>query len=118
MTKHTNCRTSVSALMGESVMDEQGHAYGRIGELAVSPEQDTVHVFGMIVRHTSAERKKGSFVIPIAELNRTAEGMMQLRENAAPVPLGDEDAYLLLERDLLDQQIIDINGHKVVRVND
>ena len=30
----------------------------------------------------------------------------------------EEDSYLLLERDLLDQQIIDVHGHKVVRVND
>jgi flagellar motility protein MotE (MotC chaperone) len=29
-----------------------------------------------------------------------------------------EESYLLLERDLLDQQIIDVHGHKVVRVND
>jgi Mg/Co/Ni transporter MgtE len=32
--------------------------------------------------------------------------------------LPDNDSYLLLERDLLDQQIIDVSGHKVVRVND
>jgi Mg/Co/Ni transporter MgtE len=43
---------------------------------------------------------------------------MQLRETASPAPLPDDDSYLLLERDLLDQQIIDVNGHKVVRVND
>jgi magnesium transporter len=30
----------------------------------------------------------------------------------------EDDDYLLLERDLLDQQIIDVHGHKVVRVND
>jgi CBS domain-containing protein len=30
----------------------------------------------------------------------------------------EDDSYLLLERDLLDQQIIDVHGHKVVRVND
>ena len=28
------------------------------------------------------------------------------------------DDFLMLERDLLDQQIIDVHGHKVVRVND
>ena len=35
-----------------------------------------------------------------------------------PTPMPEEDRYLLLERDLLDQQIIDVHGHKVVRVND
>ena len=33
-------------------------------------------------------------------------------------PLVSSEGLLLLERDLLDQQIIDINGRKVVRVND
>jgi Mg/Co/Ni transporter MgtE len=42
---------------------------------------------------------------------------MQLRKDAQPTLLQDDD-YLLLERDLLDQQIIDVHGHKVVRVND
>src|SRR5260370_8458159 len=43
---------------------------------------------------------------------------MQLRETANPTPLPDDESYPLLERDLLDQQIIDVHGHKVVRVND
>src|SRR6185437_13052448 len=41
-----------------------------------------------------------------------------LREGAAPVVLPKDDSYLMLERDLLDQQIIDVHGRKVVRVND
>ena len=32
--------------------------------------------------------------------------------------VAESDDFLLLERDLLDQQIIDVHGHKVVRVND
>ena len=32
--------------------------------------------------------------------------------------LNHGDDYLLLDRDLLDQQIIDVDGRKVVRVND
>ncbi len=33
-------------------------------------------------------------------------------------PLASSEGFLLLERDLLDQQIIDVKGRKVVRVND
>ena len=43
---------------------------------------------------------------------------MQLNDNASPYAPAEEETYLLLERDLLDQQIIDVHGHKVVRVND
>ena len=57
-------------------------------------------------------------IVPVTELQLNASGAVQLRETAHPTPLPDDDSYLLLERDLLDQQIIDVNGHKVVRVND
>ena len=34
------------------------------------------------------------------------------------MPLKDEGNYLYLQQDLVDRQIIDIHGRKVVRVND
>jgi CBS domain-containing protein len=43
---------------------------------------------------------------------------LRLVANAAPVPPPNDSALVLLERDLLDQQIIDVHGRKVVRVND
>jgi flagellar motility protein MotE (MotC chaperone) len=45
-------------------------------------------------------------------------GDLRLVQNAAPVPPPNDAALVLLERDLLDQQIIDVHGRKVVRVND
>ncbi len=118
MTKHANHRTSVSALMGASVLDAQGKLYGRVTELAVLPVVDAIHIHGMVVRPAGAGRGELPVFITVAELQHTPEGTLQFSEAAAPAPLSADDAYLLLERDLLDQQIIDINGHKVVRVND
>ena len=66
----------------------------------------------------SAKRGDRHSLVPVTHLQLTPSGAMQLRETASPAPLPDDDSYLLLERDLLDQQIIDVNGHKVVRVND
>jgi Mg/Co/Ni transporter MgtE/sporulation protein YlmC with PRC-barrel domain len=43
---------------------------------------------------------------------------MQLIDEHRPLEVAKDDDFLLLERDLLDQQIIDVHGHKVVRVND
>jgi magnesium transporter len=118
MTKHANQRTSVSALMGTTVVDAQGSAFGHVREFAVAPTIDASHVYGMVVRLTSAKRGDRPSLIPIAELQFDVAGQMQLRTTAAPTTLSDDETYLLLERDLLDQQIIDIHGHKVVRVND
>jgi CBS domain-containing protein len=54
----------------------------------------------------------------VTDLEMTAAGNLRMRGQAAPKVIPKEDSYLMLERDLLDQQIIDVHGHKVVRVND
>jgi CBS domain-containing protein len=46
------------------------------------------------------------------------EDRLRLAADAAPVPPPNDPSLVLLERDLLDQQIIDVHGRKVVRVND
>ncbi len=48
----------------------------------------------------------------------TPAGTLELRSAAPLVPLKDEGNYLYLQQDLVDRQIIDIHGRKVVRVND
>ena len=118
MTKRANQRTSVSALMGTAVVDAQGGAFGHVREFAVAPTVDASHVYGMVLKLASAKRGDRPSLVPVAELQLTASGQMQLRQTANPTTLSDDETYLLLERDLLDQQIIDIHGHKVVRVND
>ena len=117
MTKPANHRTSVSALAGATVVDVQGSPFGYVSDLAVSPIQDAVHVYSLVVHQRSEARGTRSSVL-IGQLQLTADGVIQLREGASLIPFGLDETWLLLERDLLDQQIIDINGHKVVRVND
>jgi magnesium transporter len=117
MTKHANQKTSVAALMGAAVVDARGGTFGHIRELAVAPSVDAGHIHGVVLKGIGAKRgARPSFVL-ITDLLLTSNGAMQLRESAQPGSLPD-DGYLLLERDLLDQQIIDVDGHKVVRVND
>jgi magnesium transporter len=124
MTAHTNLRTSVSALMGATVRDAGGRALGHVKEFAVAPTIDAAHVQGILVRLTGpaaspARSKRGKLsLVPIASIQLSTTGGMQLRDDAPPVALLDDDNFLLLERDLLDQQIIDVHGFKVVRVND
>jgi CBS domain-containing protein/sporulation protein YlmC with PRC-barrel domain len=104
--------------MGTAVVDAQGGAIGHVRELAVAPSIDAAHVHGIVLRLASAKHGDRPSLIPVTHLQLTPGGVMQLRETARPTPLPDDESFLLLERDLLDQQIIDIHGHKVVRVND
>jgi magnesium transporter len=104
--------------MGATVVDADGSTFGHIRELAVAPSVDAAHIHGFVLRGTAAKRSARPSLVLITDLQLTPSGGMQLRESAQPSSLPDDDGYLLLERDLLDQQIIDVDGHKVVRVND
>jgi CBS domain-containing protein/sporulation protein YlmC with PRC-barrel domain len=121
MTMNANIRTSVSALMGAPVTDAEGRAMGHVKEFAVAPALDSGHVQGLLVKlvgKQGAGDGKRRSLVPISALQLTALGAMQLRGGQAALEVAADDDFLLLERDLLDQQIIDVHGHKVVRVND
>jgi magnesium transporter len=118
MTKLGNHKTSVSALMGAPVVDAQGATYGHVREFAVAPSVDASHIHGLVLKHVSAKRGDRNQLVLITQLRLTPKGEMQLLESANPATMPDDETYLMLERDLLDQQIIDVHGHKVVRVND
>ncbi|NYF89454.1 CBS domain-containing protein [Tunturiibacter empetritectus] len=118
MTRHANQRTSVSALMGSAVADAQGATLGHVRELAVAPSVDAAHIHGVVLKLASSKRTDKPSLVLISQLELSPDGTMQLRESAQPTPLPEDESFLLLERDLLDQQIIDVHGHKVVRVND
>ncbi len=119
MTKHANQqRTSVSTLLGSAVVDSNGTVLGHVREFAVAPDRDTSHIHGIVLKPASGKRGDRHHLVPVTHLRLTSAGTMQLRATAETTPLPDDDRFLLLERDLLDQQIIDVHGHKVVRVND
>ena len=118
MTKHANQRTTVSSLMGIPVLDSLGGIFGHVREFAVAPLLDSAHVHGFVLKPAAAKSGATQYLALIADLQFTSAGAMQLREMRKPKPMPGDETYLLLERDLLDQQIIDVHGHKVVRVND
>jgi len=104
--------------MGCVVVDAQGVAFGQVHEVAVAPTVDAAHVYGIVLKRTSSRRGDPLSLVPITQLQINDAGQMQLSSTANPTLLPADETYLLLERDVLDQQIIDVHGHKVVRVND
>jgi len=104
--------------MGSPIADAEGSTYGHVRELAVAPSVDAAHIHGIILKLASSKRGDKPSLVLISQLELSADGAMQLRRSVQPTALPEDDSFLLLERDLLDQQIIDVHGHKVVRVND
>ncbi|ADW68610.1 magnesium transporter MgtE N-terminal domain-containing protein [Granulicella tundricola] len=119
MNRQANQRTSVSALMGVAIADASGRLMGHVTEFAVAPTVDACRVESLVVRRSGESRKVAPAMVRVSSLCWNDAGKLQVADGApTAVVLDDTDKYLLLERDLLDQQIIDVHGHKVVRVND
>jgi CBS domain-containing protein/sporulation protein YlmC with PRC-barrel domain len=104
---------ALSELLGATVRDDSGAARGRVREIAVTPQDHPTRVAFFIVRTPIGER----MLRP--EAVRSCGATVRATSDAAGwEPYNVSDGVLLLKRDLLDQQIIDVHGRKVVRVND
>jgi sporulation protein YlmC with PRC-barrel domain len=113
MQPRTTARVSLTALLGTPVTDSQGHLRGRLKDIAVATGPDAGKVAGLVLK-----TRAGLFIVPSQEVMETPAGTLELRTAGALVPLEDQGNYLYLAQDLVDRQIIDIHGRKVVRVND
>ena len=106
----------VSEVLDLPVVDADHQRLGRVDDLVVDSAQGTVE--RLLVRRGDAKT-----VLPWTQVAALSpeQGRVVLVEGASPMPLegnGTEGEALSLRRDVLDRQIIDIHGRKVVRVND
>jgi flagellar motility protein MotE (MotC chaperone)/sporulation protein YlmC with PRC-barrel domain len=113
MRPRTTARISLTALLGTPVTDSHGHLRGRLKDIAVATGADAGKVAGLVLK-----TKAGLRIVPSNEVMETPAGSLVLRSIKALAPLDDQSNYLYLQQDLIDRQIIDIHGRKVVRVND
>ncbi len=109
--------TTVAMLVGMQVVDASGRSYGRVQELAVDVGKDASRVSGLLVSRGRSGKAHRS-MIAIEDLENPGASPRRLRASSKPHDVPSLSDTLLLERDLLDQQIIDVDGRKVVRVND
>ncbi len=103
---------ALTEVLGLPVFDTTGARCGRVHEMALQPQEDRNHVSLMIVRTKSGDR-----VLPFTSVS-AINGEIRAATSASSWPQSDGSEGLFLARDLLDQQIIDVFGRKVVRVND
>ena len=104
---------ALSELLGASVRDRSGAVRGRVREVAIAPQDHPTRVAFLIVRTAAGEQ-----VLPAAALKSAVGSCAPSSDAASWERFTPSDGVLLLKRDLLDQQIIDVHGRKVVRVND
>ena len=103
-----------SEIIKRPVLDPKGEDLGRVKDVIVVKGDHLPKVSALII-----DRKKSLYVLPWNSLNIFNKRILSTNtylDSLAPYVLNPDD--LLIERDILDKQIVDANGAKVVRVND
>src|SRR5271163_3094459 len=102
-------------LMGAQAYDAQGNFVGRVREFFIEPSQATSRLSHFVL-------SRGRFQPLMARHDQVATfapGTMRLNVSERALQLYEPNESLLaVRKDLMDQQIIDTRGRKVVRVND
>jgi magnesium transporter len=104
---------ALSEILGATVVDSTGAVAGRVREVALSPQEDPNRISLLVVKTREGER-----VLAASQIGAINGDVRALVGTSELPPFSSPEGYFLLDRDLLDQQIIDVNGRKVVRVND
>ncbi|MFQ5695890.1 MAG: magnesium transporter, partial [Terriglobia bacterium] len=102
-------------LLDAGVYDAAGHYVGRVRELCLVPTEQT----SRIARFVIARGRYQSLLARYDQVAWAAPGTVRLNTSELNLtPYVPDEGWLTVRKDLLDQQIIDIHGRKVVRVND
>lgn len=105
----------VTELLEAAVYDVHGNYVGRVRELCIDPNEQPNRIARLVIG-------RGRFQPLLVRYDQVASvAPSTVRLNAleqALEPYTPNEAWLTVQKDLLDQQIIDTHGRKVVRVND
>jgi len=108
----------LSTLLRQSIYDIEGRRLGVLRDISVSLNETFPVVTALVVR-SPLGNSQNDMIIPWYQVNSLEEPQIHLvvkqPQIASYTPHSDE---LLLKRDILDKQIVDTQGFRVVKVND
>src|SRR5450755_4513876 len=104
---------ALTELLGTPVFDTAGSRCGRVREVALIPQEDRARVAVLIIKTSTGDR-----LLPFPSVTSINGGIRTDCPTTDWAKREGAEGMLLLGRDLLDQQVIDVFGRKVVRVND
>ena len=106
----------LSEIIGRSVTDLDGLAVGKLKDIIVRPWGEFPHPF---IEAVEIQGKGGVRILPFSAVAALLSPVIPLKyrlDDAPEFEMKKDD--VLLSRDVLDKQIIDTEGARVVRVND
>lgn len=103
-----------SRVLKKMVINEHGHKIGTVGDLVMVPGEGFPQVSHLIVK-----QKRRKVTIPWNSISMFNRFVVSVRGSATDFDVYREsENEILIKRDILDKQIVDVDGAKVVRVND
>ncbi len=104
----------VSEVINKPVLDPKGEVIGKVKDLVVVKGDPLPRISALII-----EKQKVTSIVWWEELSIFNKRIISSRVNAGLLkPYDPTEEDLLIVRDILDKQIVDVNGAKVVRAND
>ena len=106
----------ISQILGKQIVDADGVRLGKVTEIVARQAKGKPHPQVVAVE---AEKKKQRHFLPIENVAALFAPVIPLLHRASEIkPYEHAEGDLHLVRDILDKQIIDTDGIRVVRVND
>ena len=105
----------LSQTMGRPIFDARGDQVAVIKDVIVRyGEEDYPPVIGLVARF-----RRRNFFIPQRDLSEIGEHGAKMRSSVLDLePFTRREGEVMLAKDVLDNQLIDVDGKRVVRVND
>jgi magnesium transporter len=104
----------VSEVLGKPILDAAGEEIGRVKDFIVSPGEIFPKVAFVVVT-----TPRSQMTIPWEQVAFFNKKFLSLNVLQKEIKSGSsKESDILVSRDILDKQIVDVNGAKVVRVND
>jgi CBS-domain-containing membrane protein/sporulation protein YlmC with PRC-barrel domain len=106
----------LSEIIGRLVTDLDGMAIGKLTDVIVRPWAEFPHP---LIEAVAIQGKGGMRILPFMAVAALLSPVIPLKYRLDDAPVFDlKEDDVLLSRDVLDKQIIDTDGARVVRVND
>jgi magnesium transporter len=104
----------LSSILNKKIINPDGQIIGKLWDVAIDPGENLPSVQGLLIK-----QGRNIYNIPWQHVVLLNPMILSVLGTSEEYPVFEPtQSVILLRRDVLDKQIVDVNGAKVVRVND
>ncbi len=108
----------ISELLNNKITDSSDAVVGKLEDILIVPKEDRFDPLEFLVIKVGPGVRKFVPYEFVANFNSSEISLKNLFSKIAQDSLPEKDIFIALKKDVLDKQIVDVAGTRVVRVND